>query len=92
MHELGYYVAKYTFIQGCDDRAESVGEESQGKDRGSVNDSRRKVMTRISFVDLLKLNQPDWFFVLVGIVCSALIGCLFPLIAIPFSEVLRVRL
>ena len=41
-------------------------------------------------MELLKLNRPDWLFVLVGIVCSALIGCLFPLIAIPFSEVLRV--
>ena len=72
MPKLGYYVAKYTFIQGGDDRAESVGEESQGKDRGSVDDSRRKVMTRISFIDLLKLNQPDWFFVLVGysVLCS----------------------
>ena len=92
MPELSYYIAKYIFIQGGDDRAESVGEEGQDKDKGSVDDSKRKVMTRISFVDLLKLNQPDWLFVLVGIVCSALIGCLFPLIAIPFSEVLRVRL
>ena len=45
---------------------------------------------RTLFVELVKLNQPDWLFILVGVVYSALIGCLFPLIAVPFSEVVRV--
>ena len=45
----------------------------------------------VSFLELLKLNIPDWYLVLIGIVCSALFGCLFPLMSILFSEVLRVR-
>jgi len=44
----------------------------------------------VSFLDLLKLNIPDWYFVLLGIIFSAIIGCLFPLMAILFSEALRV--
>ena len=44
----------------------------------------------VSFKELLKLNLPDWYFVLIGIIFSAIIGALFPLISILFSEVLRV--
>ena len=79
-------------MQGGDDRAENVGDEAQDKDRVSVSDDSKRKIMRTSFVELLKLNRPDWLFVLVGVVCSALIGCLFPLIAIPFSEVLRVSI
>lgn len=42
------------------------------------------------FVELLKINKPDWIFVLLGIVFSVLIGCLFPVMAVPFSEAYRV--
>lgn len=42
------------------------------------------------FVRLLQLNKLDWPLVLVGIVFSGLTGCLFPVMAIPFSEALRV--
>ena len=45
---------------------------------------------KVSFKELLKLNLPDWPLVLIGVILSALIGCLFPLMAILFSEVLRV--
>lgn len=43
-----------------------------------------------TFVELLKLNKPDWPFVLVGVIFSAIIGCLFPLQAVLFSDILRV--
>ena len=56
----------------------------------SVSGDRKRTAIRTLFVELVKLNQPDWLFVLVGVMCSALIGCLFPLIAVPFSEVVRV--
>lgn len=38
----------------------------------------------------MKLNRPDWHFVLLGIFMSAMVGCLFPLMAILFSELLEV--
>ena len=44
----------------------------------------------VPFKELIKLNLPDWHFVLTGIIFSAIIGALFPLMSILFSEVLRV--
>ena len=44
----------------------------------------------VPFKELIKLNLPDWHFVLVGVIFSAIIGALFPLISILFSEVIRV--
>ena len=67
---------------------------AQGDDENlskqSVSDDLKHASVRTLLVELVKLNQPDWLFILVGVVCSALIGCLFPLISVPFSEVLRV--
>ena len=40
--------------------------------------------------DLLKLNAPDWHLVTLGIIMSAAVGCLFPLMSILFSEMLEV--
>ena len=46
----------------------------------------------ISFLELLRLNKPDWPIVLLGVVASAVIGTLFPIMAPHFSEVLRVSM
>ena len=46
----------------------------------------------MSFAELLKLNKPDWLLVLVGVIGSAVLGILFPLLAILFSNVLAVSL
>lgn len=46
----------------------------------------------VSFLELLKLNKPDWYIVLVGVIGAAIMGCLFPLMSIIFSDVLRVSL
>lgn len=69
---------------------------AQGDDgnlsKQSVSDDLKHASVRTLLVEFVKLNQPDWLFILVGVVCSALIGCLFPLISVPFSEVLRVSI
>ena len=44
----------------------------------------------MKFLELIKLNFPDWPFVLMGIILSAIVGCLFPLMSILFSELLDV--
>ena len=54
--------------------------------------TKKEKLPKVSFRELLKLNKPDWLFVLIGVICSAMIGCLFPLMAILFSDVLRVSL
>ena len=52
--------------------------------------SIRERLQRVSFVQLLKLNKPDWYLVLIGMVFSTAMGCLFPLMATFFGDVLRV--
>ena len=44
----------------------------------------------IPFKDLIKLNLPDWFLVIPGIICAAGIGIMFPLMAVLFSGFLEV--
>ena len=47
-------------------------------------------LSQVKFMDLLRLNAPDWFLVITGILMSGLVGCLFPLMSIFFSEMLEV--
>jgi hypothetical protein len=47
-------------------------------------------LQRVSLAQLLKLNQPDWYIVLVGIVFSTAMGCMFPVLAILLGDVLGV--
>ena len=51
---------------------------------------KEKELPQLSFWELLKLNKPDWYFVVIGITMSALIAAMYPLLSIAFSEVLRV--
>ena len=78
-------------MQGDVNQADIEGNVCNGThNKQSVSGDPKRTAIRTLFIELVKLNQPDWLFVLVGVVCSALIGCLFPLIAVPFSEVVRV--
>ncbi len=49
-----------------------------------------KNLRKVSTKELFQLNMPDWPLVLTGIILSAFIGTLFPLMAVLFSDVLRV--
>ena len=53
-------------------------------------DVSQPAIQRVSFAQLLKLNKPDWYIVLIGIVFSAAMGCIFPVMAIYFGDVLGV--
>ena len=57
---------------------------------GRRHRDKKEKVPKVPFRELLKLNKPDWYLVLLGIICSAIIGCLFPLMAILFSAVLEV--
>ena len=48
-------------------------------------------LVEVTFIELLKLNIPDWYLVIVGVFCSTVLGALFPLMAILFSGLLEVR-
>lgn len=51
----------------------------------------KKAVPEVPFKELLKLNAPDWIFVLIGIIFSTANGTIFPLIAVPSSEILKVN-
>ena len=48
------------------------------------------VLPSISFMELLRLNKPDWHIVLIGVAASAVMGTIYPIFAPVFSEILRV--
>ena len=47
-------------------------------------------LDHIKFHELLALNLPDWYLVLLGVICYALLGALFPFLASVFSGFLEV--
>ena len=90
-------------LEGDDDQAQEVSGEEDKRTKVKMRPAtvRRLIRRRVkpeggahrrnvSFKELLKLNRPDWPLVLVGVILSSFIGCLFPLMAVLFGEVLRV--
>ena len=59
------------------------------KDSRSADDEVEE-LEQVKFLELLVLNLPDWYLVLLGVICSALLGALFPLMAVIFSGFLDV--
>lgn len=62
-------------------------QQLQGKREVDTEDGD---LPKVSFWELLKLNKEDWHLLLIGIIMSALVGCIFPLVAIVFGEVFEV--
>ena len=60
------------------------------RSRKDSADNEIEELEQVKFLELLALNLPDWYLVLLGVICSALLGALFPLMAIIFSEFLEV--
>lgn len=58
--------------------------------RRGKTDEDEEPLIEVGTKELFKLNIPDWFLVIPGIVGSAIMGVLFPTIAILFSGVLDV--
>ena len=53
-------------------------------------DGKEDKEEKVSFLDMLKLNIPDWHVIIPGIIGSALVGALLPCLSILFSEALQV--
>ena len=58
--------------------------------RSPDDDDEVEELDQIKFLELLALNLPDWYLVVLGVLGSALLGALFPLMAVIFSGVLEV--
>lgn len=70
---------------------EQVTEAPVSREEADVSQPAiQEQLQRVSFAQLFKLNKPDWYIVLIGIVFSAAMGCMFPVMAIFFGDVLGV--
>ena len=45
----------------------------------------------VSFLKVLRLNLPEWPYILVGLICAAINGAIQPLFSILFSKIVAVR-
>ena len=57
---------------------------------GDGKEDDEEEISKVSFLDMLKLNIPDWHIIIPGIIGSALIGVLLPCVSILLSEALQV--
>lgn len=69
----------YTDILPQEESQEDVDEEEQAA-------------LKVSIGQILKLNTPEWPYMLVGVICSSLQGTTIPIFAILFGEVLGVSI
>ena len=58
--------------------------------RGKKKDEDAEDIPPVPFKDMLKLNLPDWYLVIPGVVAAALIGVMFPALAVLLSGALGV--
>ena len=65
--------------------------EDEFVDKQELVSKDEEELEKISFLEVLRLNKPDWPYVLVGVAASAFIGAIFPAMAPLFSEILQVR-
>ena len=58
--------------------------------RGKKKDEDDASLPPVPVKDLVKLNLPDWYLVIPGVIAAGLIGMLFPMLAVVFSGALEV--
>ena len=54
------------------------------------HEEQKEVVPDVSLKELIKYNAPDWIFILIGIVFSTVNGAIFPVIAVPSSQIVKV--
>ena len=74
----------------------TTGKSKKGKKNGRKKSIEEELVSdadplvSITFKELLKLNLPDWYLVVTGIIATGMLGVLFPLMSILFSGILEV--
>ncbi|XP_071385297.1 ATP-dependent translocase ABCB1 [Centroberyx affinis] len=62
------------------------GEEEDGKDKTEEDEK----VPPVSFLKVLRLNLPEWPYIVVGIICATINGAMQPAFAIIFSKIIAV--
>ena len=58
--------------------------------REDTADDEVEELDQIKFRELLALNRPDWYLVLLGVICATLFGITYPFVAVICSKFLEV--
>ncbi|XP_042175264.1 ATP-dependent translocase ABCB1 isoform X1 [Oncorhynchus tshawytscha] len=66
-----------------------IGSEKGDKDKTEVEEEDEEIPP-VSFLKVLKLNLPEWPYMVVGVICATINGGMQPLFAVIFSKIIAV--
>ncbi|XP_030639389.1 ATP-dependent translocase ABCB1 [Chanos chanos] len=67
-----------------------VGSEKEKKDDGDKETEEEEKLPEVSFLKVLRLNKPEWPYMVVGVFCAIINGGLQPAFAVIFSKIIAV--
>uniref|UniRef100_A0A667Z073 ATP-binding cassette, sub-family B (MDR/TAP), member 4 n=1 Tax=Myripristis murdjan TaxID=586833 RepID=A0A667Z073_9TELE len=89
--ETSLYRRKYTkgssFI-GSEGEPGEKGKEVEEDDKDKTNEEEKA--PPVSFLEVLRLNLPEWHYIVVGVICATINGAMQPVFAIIFSKIIAV--
>nr|XP_054768939.1 ATP-dependent translocase ABCB1-like [Lytechinus pictus] len=68
----------------------STASSGKGSQVDEDDEKEEEEVERASYMEILKLNKPEWPYIVVGILFAAVLGIAYPVFAILFSEVVAV--
>ncbi|KAM3873324.1 ATP-dependent translocase ABCB1 [Diretmus argenteus] len=71
---------------GSDGEKEERGKEEEDKDKTEEDEK----VPPVSFLKVLRLNLPEWPYIVVGLICATINGAMQPVFAIVFSKIIAV--
>lgn len=77
---------KSSVDESSDDDEESTTEISENAE----SESEEEIMKKGSLTRILKLNGPEWPYLLVGSIAALVVGASFPIVAVIFGDVFGV--
>lgn len=80
-----HYIFEYLFKQ-----YEFELEEAAEDKNYSTSDEDLAKQPKTGFLEILKMSQPDWHFIVVGSIAAIFTGCIQPAFALLLSEILGV--
>uniref|UniRef100_A0A8C7F8Q7 ATP-binding cassette, sub-family B (MDR/TAP), member 4 n=1 Tax=Oncorhynchus kisutch TaxID=8019 RepID=A0A8C7F8Q7_ONCKI len=71
-------------------RKSTKGSSFIGSEKGDKDKTEDEEIPPVSFLKVLKLNLPEWPYMVVGVICATINGGMQPLFAVIFSKIIAV--
>uniref|UniRef100_A0A4W5JJM4 ATP binding cassette subfamily B member 4 n=2 Tax=Hucho hucho TaxID=62062 RepID=A0A4W5JJM4_9TELE len=71
-------------------RKSTKGSSFIGSEKGDTDKTEDEEIPPVSFLKVLKLNLPEWPYMVVGVICATINGGMQPLFAVIFSKIIAV--